>query len=177
VIIELTHIFVAPSHRKQGIGSSLVRLAADKAKATGLPLSVSSEPGASGFFLKHGFTETKHVDVDLSQWTPPNSEWGVQTERDEEGHLSNAERTHFDSVFYCRSNACYIAPIPFGEKSTGKDSWLSFSSKREPASWRYRIVMLSIYPHITFVSRPLLCAHIRLFVVRDGSCLSRLMAL
>ena len=42
----------------------------DRAKAENVPLSVQSEPAAYPFFEKLGFTEMKHVDMDLSEWVP-----------------------------------------------------------------------------------------------------------
>lgn len=74
---ELTWIYVSTAHRKRGIGSELVRLASEKAKAAGLPLAVGSEPQAYGFFLKQGFKDTKHADIDLRRWAPDNCGFGV----------------------------------------------------------------------------------------------------
>ena len=68
-----------PSSRNLGIGSQLIQLAIDKAKAAGLPLAVAAEPQAYNFFLKQGFQETRHFDVDLKQWAPAQSGWGVVT--------------------------------------------------------------------------------------------------
>ncbi|KAF9637086.1 hypothetical protein BFW01_g7982 [Lasiodiplodia theobromae] len=74
---ELTWIYVSAAHRKRGIGSELVRLASEKAKAAGLPLAVGSEPQAYGFFLKQGFKDTKYADIELRRWAPDNCGFGV----------------------------------------------------------------------------------------------------
>jgi hypothetical protein len=65
------------SSRKLGVGSQSIRLAIDKSGAAGLPLAVASEPQAYSFFLKQGFQESRHFDVDLSQWAPAHSGWGI----------------------------------------------------------------------------------------------------
>lgn len=75
--LEITHIYVKPTSRRQGIGSQLVQLSIEKAKAAGVPLAIASEPDAHEFFLRQGFRDTKHSDIDLSQWAPPHSGWGV----------------------------------------------------------------------------------------------------
>ncbi|KAI9745019.1 MAG: hypothetical protein M1818_001297 [Claussenomyces sp. TS43310] len=73
----VTHIWLKPSHRRSGIGSQLMRLAMDKAGEARLPLSVSSEPVAHGFFLSLGFKDTKYADIDLTKWAEENSGFGV----------------------------------------------------------------------------------------------------
>ena len=74
---EVTHICVKPASRKQGIGSQLIQVALDKAKAAGLPLALCAEPPAHAFFLKQGFTDTSAADIDLSQWAPEYCGWGI----------------------------------------------------------------------------------------------------
>lgn len=73
----MTYIFVNPSSRGQGIGARLVREAVERAKAAGVPLTVSVEPAAYDFFGKLGFKDTRHVDFDLSKWAPSYSGFGV----------------------------------------------------------------------------------------------------
>jgi GNAT superfamily N-acetyltransferase len=77
VSIELTHIFVTPSHRRRGIGTQLVKLAVEKAEKAGLPLALGSEPAAHDFFLTQGFKDTKHVDIDLRKWAAEYSGFGI----------------------------------------------------------------------------------------------------
>ena len=74
---ELTHIFVKPLHRNNGIGSQLVRLAVERAGEVEIPLTVCSEPGSHDFFLKRGFTDTKFADIDLTKWAPKYSGFGI----------------------------------------------------------------------------------------------------
>lgn len=75
--IEVTHLFVAMAHRKRGIGSQLVKMCLDKAKSEGVPLAVASEPAVHDFFLKLGFEDAKHFDIDLRKWSPEYCGFGV----------------------------------------------------------------------------------------------------
>lgn len=75
--IELTHIFVDQAYRKKGIGSRLMRMCIERVKAEGLPLMLCSDPTAHEFYLKRGFTDTKHADLDLAKWAPEYSGFGV----------------------------------------------------------------------------------------------------
>jgi hypothetical protein len=49
----------------------------DRAKAEGVPLALCSEPAAYDFFVKLGFRDTRHVDIDLSKWAPAYSGFGM----------------------------------------------------------------------------------------------------
>jgi hypothetical protein len=53
-----------------------MKLCLDRAKTEGLPLVAKVEPGAYEFFLKHGFKDTKHGDIDLSKFAPPYTGFG-----------------------------------------------------------------------------------------------------
>ena len=75
-IVELTHIYVKPAYRRKGIGSQLVRIAVDKAAEAGIPFAVCSEPAAHDFFLKLGFKDIVHGDIDLRRWAPEHSGFG-----------------------------------------------------------------------------------------------------
>ncbi|KAH6877206.1 hypothetical protein B0T10DRAFT_609926 [Thelonectria olida] len=75
--LEVTYVFVKPSNRRIGIGSQLVRECCMRAKDAGLPLIVSSEPAGYDFFLKNGFTKSKHFDIDLRKWAPPYNGFGI----------------------------------------------------------------------------------------------------
>lgn len=76
-LIELIHIYVALTHRNRGIGSQFMKLCIDNAKAEGLPLAFESEPAVRGFFLKHGFKDTKHADMDLRPFSPEYCGFGM----------------------------------------------------------------------------------------------------
>lgn len=67
---EVTYICVEPSSRHQEVGSQLMRICFDRAKADGVPLVVCAEPAAYDFFVKLGFKDTRHVDIDLQKWAP-----------------------------------------------------------------------------------------------------------
>lgn len=49
----------------------------DKAKEEGLPLVVYSEPQLYRFFLKMGFQDFDHADMDLRQWAEEFEGFGV----------------------------------------------------------------------------------------------------
>jgi predicted N-acetyltransferase YhbS len=68
---------VEPSYQRQGVGSSLLQLGFDRARAEGLPLVVTAEAPAYGFFDTLGFKETRHVDIDLRKYAPPYSGFGI----------------------------------------------------------------------------------------------------
>jgi predicted N-acetyltransferase YhbS len=68
---------VEPSYQRQGVGSTLIQLGFDQARAEGLPLTVTAEAPAYGFSDALGFKETKHVDIDLRQYAPANSGFGI----------------------------------------------------------------------------------------------------
>ncbi|PKX98509.1 GNAT family N-acetyltransferase [Aspergillus novofumigatus IBT 16806] len=68
---ELVYMCVEPSYQRQGVGSSLLQLGFDRARAEGLPLVATAEAPAYGFFDTLGFKETRHVDIDLRKYAPP----------------------------------------------------------------------------------------------------------
>jgi GNAT superfamily N-acetyltransferase len=59
---ELT-IAVVPSHRGHGTGGELIEALLERARADGFSrLSLSAEPGQTGFYEKHGFRELQRED-------------------------------------------------------------------------------------------------------------------
>ncbi|TGJ83779.1 hypothetical protein E0Z10_g4981 [Xylaria hypoxylon] len=75
--IELTHLYVEPSSRGQGIGSWLLGIAHEAAAAEKLPLTLCSEPINHDFFASRGLRDVKTVDVDLRKWSTPLSGYGI----------------------------------------------------------------------------------------------------
>ena len=56
-------IAVVPSHRGKGTGGELLEALLERARAEGIPqLSLSAEPGQTGFYEKHGFRELRRED-------------------------------------------------------------------------------------------------------------------
>ncbi|KAJ5353378.1 hypothetical protein N7452_002352 [Penicillium brevicompactum] len=74
---ELVYMCVEPRYQRQGLGSRLLHLGFNRAKAEGLPVTVGAEAPAHGFFDKLGFRETTHVDIDLREYAPPHSGFGI----------------------------------------------------------------------------------------------------
>ncbi len=59
---ELT-IAVVPSKRGHGIGAELLEALLERARADGFSrISLSAEPGQTGFYEKHGFREVRRED-------------------------------------------------------------------------------------------------------------------
>ncbi|KAI1424638.1 hypothetical protein F5Y12DRAFT_750938 [Xylaria sp. FL1777] len=75
--IELTHLYVQPSSRRQGIGSWLLHIAQEAAIAAKLPLTLFAEPNHHDFFVNRGFGDVKNVDIDLRTWAARLSGYGV----------------------------------------------------------------------------------------------------
>ncbi|KAK5636277.1 hypothetical protein RRF57_011989 [Xylaria bambusicola] len=75
--IELTHLYVEPSSRGQGIGSWLLQIVQEAAGSAKLPLIICSEPNHHDFFVSRGFKDMEHVDIDLTEWAAPWSGYGV----------------------------------------------------------------------------------------------------
>ena len=52
---ELEHLFVDPGWFRQGVGTALLQVAVNTARYEGIEdISIVSDPGAVGFYLKHG---------------------------------------------------------------------------------------------------------------------------
>ncbi|KAI0528443.1 hypothetical protein GGR58DRAFT_509334 [Xylaria digitata] len=75
--IELTHLYVEPSSRRQGIGSWLLRIAQEAATDANLPFSLCSEPSYHDFFVSRGLRDVKTVDVELGKWAASLSGYGI----------------------------------------------------------------------------------------------------
>jgi GNAT superfamily N-acetyltransferase len=59
---------VLPKYHRQGIGSALIRHCLDIADEAGLPVSLTSFPGAHEVYLKCGFEDFLVHDTDLNAW-------------------------------------------------------------------------------------------------------------
>ena len=56
-------IAVVPSHRGKGTGGELLEALVERARAEGYSqISLSAEPGQTGFYEKHGFQELRRED-------------------------------------------------------------------------------------------------------------------
>ncbi|KAJ5116131.1 hypothetical protein N7456_000479 [Penicillium angulare] len=74
---EITYMCVKPFAQRHGIGSKLVQLGFDRARAAGIPLFVCAEAPSIPFFTALGFKETEHVDIELRKYAPDNSGFGI----------------------------------------------------------------------------------------------------
>lgn len=77
ILTELTHIYVEPSSRNQGIGTWLLQMAREAARDAGLPFTACAEPNFHRFFVNRGLKDAKYVDVDLRRWAVEKSGFGV----------------------------------------------------------------------------------------------------
>ncbi|KAI1747775.1 hypothetical protein F4782DRAFT_398005 [Xylaria castorea] len=75
--IGLTHIYVKPSSRRQGIGTWLLQMAQRHAADEKLPFRIIAEPNHYDFFVNRGFRDIKYADVDLTRWAAPWSGYGT----------------------------------------------------------------------------------------------------
>ncbi|KAJ5538672.1 hypothetical protein N7494_008151 [Penicillium frequentans] len=75
--LDVIYMCVKPSVQRHGVGSKLVQLGFDRAKAERIPLAVCAEAPSIPFFDKLEFKETVHVDIDLRQYATANSGFGV----------------------------------------------------------------------------------------------------
>lgn len=74
---ELVYIGVKRCYRGHGVGSRLLKQCTDKARHLQLPVIVHAEPAARGFFDHHSLQDFAHGDIDLSQYSPPHSGFGL----------------------------------------------------------------------------------------------------
>ncbi|KAJ5572502.1 hypothetical protein N7450_009486 [Penicillium hetheringtonii] len=65
---DLVYICVKPSLQGHGIGAKLVQIGFDKAKDDNIPFALCAEAPAHNFYVKLGFKETKHTDIDLAKY-------------------------------------------------------------------------------------------------------------
>ncbi|KAI0206890.1 hypothetical protein F4808DRAFT_454805 [Astrocystis sublimbata] len=75
--IGVTHIYVEPSSRQQGIGTWLLNVAREHAIEQKLPFRIIAEPNHHKFFENRGFEDVRSVDIDLTRWAPPLSGYGT----------------------------------------------------------------------------------------------------
>lgn len=74
---DLVYICVEPRFQKHGIGAKLIQLGFDRAKVENIPFVLCAEAPAHGFYIKLGFEETEHADIDLAKHAPAYSGFGV----------------------------------------------------------------------------------------------------
>ncbi|MCJ1324659.1 hypothetical protein MMC10_001321 [Thelotrema lepadinum] len=66
--IDLSPFAVPPTNQRKGIGSKLLQHCLDIADDSGLPIWLLSFPGSHGLYLRHGFSDVDHQDLDLNAW-------------------------------------------------------------------------------------------------------------
>jgi GNAT superfamily N-acetyltransferase len=75
--IDLIYICVEPRVQRHGVGAKLVQLGFDRAKAENIPFALGAEAPSHGFYVKLGFKETTHADIDLAKYASAHSGFGV----------------------------------------------------------------------------------------------------
>ena len=65
---DLSSFAVPPKHQSKGIGSKLLQHCFNVADGSDLPIWVSSFPGSHGLYLRNGFSDVHHEDLDLNAW-------------------------------------------------------------------------------------------------------------
>ncbi|CAI7624250.1 unnamed protein product [Penicillium manginii] len=74
---HLIYICVEPRVQRHGVGAKLVQLGFDRAKAENIPFALGAEAPSHGFYVKLGFKETTHADIDLAKYASAHSGFGV----------------------------------------------------------------------------------------------------
>lgn len=74
---EVVFGVVKKSHRRQGIGRTLMQPLLDRSKEEGVPIVTQAEPAGYEFFKSLGFKDTVGADFELAQFAPPKSGFGI----------------------------------------------------------------------------------------------------
>src|SRR5712691_7502498 len=80
----LSGVFVAPEHRRRGIGAALVERVVQEARALGIPLLYLYTPGSGSLYLRLGWSVMEHTFY--------RELWGDQEVTIMERHVSIRER-------------------------------------------------------------------------------------
>ncbi|KAG9237898.1 acyl-CoA N-acyltransferase [Amylocarpus encephaloides] len=64
----ISTLVVSPQYQRKGIGAQLMRKCLEEANKEGLPTWLISFPGSHELYLKLGFVDVEHSDVDLNEW-------------------------------------------------------------------------------------------------------------
>ena len=67
---------VLPSHQLQGIGKALFNHGFYNLGADEVPIWIATQVRGQGMYLKFGFEDAGHVDVDLAEFMGPNKGFG-----------------------------------------------------------------------------------------------------
>ncbi|KAH7408903.1 hypothetical protein BKA64DRAFT_663796 [Cadophora sp. MPI-SDFR-AT-0126] len=73
----VSSLAVHPDCQRRGYGTKLMLHCHELASERGLPIYLTSFPGAHKFYLGLGYRDMKYFDVDLSQWGMANRGFGV----------------------------------------------------------------------------------------------------
>ena len=66
----MTSFGVLPKYQGQGYGSLLLKKCNEIADERNLPLFLSAFPGAYDLYVKHGYEEISHADIDIKKINP-----------------------------------------------------------------------------------------------------------
>jgi len=65
---DVSSFAVHPDHQGKGIGTELLRHCMRVADEHGLPSWLQALPGSHSLYLRVGFVDVDHKDVDLNEW-------------------------------------------------------------------------------------------------------------
>jgi GNAT superfamily N-acetyltransferase len=66
--LDLSNFVVAPKYQGRGIGSKLLHQCLEIADKDGLPTWLGAFPGSHNLYLRFGFEDVEHQDIDLNKW-------------------------------------------------------------------------------------------------------------
>lgn len=73
----VTSFGVLPKYQGRGLGSKLLNKCNEVADEKKLPLFLSAFPGAYDLYVKHGYEEIGHGDIDLGKFGKPYRGFGI----------------------------------------------------------------------------------------------------
>ncbi|PVH78037.1 acyl-CoA N-acyltransferase [Cadophora sp. DSE1049] len=73
----VSSLAVNPDYQRRGYGTKLMLHCHQLARERGLPIYLTSFPGAHDFYLSLGYRDMKHFDVDLNEWGTTKRGFGI----------------------------------------------------------------------------------------------------
>ena len=73
----VSSLAVDPRHHKRGLGTKLMEYCHEIADGENLPIYLTAFPGAHHLYLKLGYEDIKHFDVDLNEYGEKYRGFGI----------------------------------------------------------------------------------------------------